>query len=196
MATVGQRPDIESKIEHIAERIIRGRRAKDNQAVKIYRILRISTIVASAAASAGLSHPIISVLQSPGNVDKASVISDTVPGLPLWLTIASVLIYIALFVMRQWYHTDNIEKKAVQSLAAHDSFIRLEAQLEGLLEDEEPRTQLTSLHDNAVALGVNYADVMASRNVCRDEIASYAKDLINEKCRNWNSQMSPDERRK
>jgi len=66
MAELGQRPDIERKVELIADRIVRGKFAKNNKSVQWFRIHRAATLVASTLTSAGLAHPFLSLFSEQG----------------------------------------------------------------------------------------------------------------------------------
>lgn len=196
MAKSGERTDIEQKIECVANRIVRGKLAKNNREVKVYRVNRDLAVLASALGSAGIGHPILAVLGDQGETPALSAALTNFAGLPMWISIVAGILYVAVLLGRRYYQSGDIEKKAFQSLAAFEVFDRLEAQLEGALELEEPMSQLSSLHEMSITLEVNYKSVLPVAKTCREAIKEYQNETITEKCKYWKSKMPKVERRK
>lgn len=195
MAKPGERTDIEGKIESIGGRIVRGKLAKQNKEVKLYSVNKVVTVLASSLASAGVSHPIIVAITDSAQTPTLTAAFNQFTGLPLWLSVLGAGLFLLVVAMRRFYQSGEIEKRAIQSLAAFESFIRLDAQLAGALEVSEPLSQLSSLHEASITLGVNYADVLPESKTCKEAIRQYCKDVIDEKCKHWDSAMPPRERR-
>ena len=196
MARPGERTDIEQKIECVANRIVRGKLAKNNREVKVYRVNRDLAVLASALGSAGIGHPILAVLGDQGETPALSAALTNFAGLPMWISIVAGMLYVAVLLGRRYYQSGDIEKKAIQSLAAFEVFDRLEAQLAGALELKEPLSQLSSLHETSVTLEVNYKNVLPDTKRCKQAIQEFKNDLINEKSKFWSSRMPKVERRK
>ena len=196
MAQPGDRPDIEQKIECIANRIVRGKLAKKNWDVKIYRLNRDLTVLASALGSAGLGHPILTVLSDQGETPPLSAALAQFSGLTMWISIAAGALYVAILLGKRFYQSGEVEKRAIQSLAAFEVFDRLEVQLAGALEVPEPLSQLSSLHEASVTLEMNYKSVLPDTKTCKQSMREFLADLVNEKSKYWRSRMPKVERRK
>jgi hypothetical protein len=196
MAKSGERPDIEQKIECIGSRIVRGKLAKNNPQVKLYRVNKNLTVWASALGSAGVGHPILTVLSDKGEVPTLTAVLGHFQGVSMWISIAAAVLYVVVLLGRRFYQSGEVEKKATQSLAAFDVFDLLEARLAGALEHKEPLGQLTPLHETSMALEEHYRSVMANAKTCKRGVEEFKNDLINEKSKFWGSRMPKVDRRK
>ncbi len=192
MAKRGERPDIEEKLELISERIVRGKEAKNNRVVIFHRLNRIATIIASVLTGMGISNPLLTISKG-GNAKIQDAFTDF-NGLPIWLLAIGIVIFVALIVARQFFVEEGYEKKAIQSVSVHDSFIDLEPDFKSKLQVKEPMSELNPIHEKALALEKSFIQVLPSEDFCKDKIQTYVNKMIEKQCRYWNSNM-PDEER-
>ncbi|MFY9820894.1 MAG: hypothetical protein WAM82_05895 [Thermoanaerobaculia bacterium] len=137
MAAIGKRPDIEEKIGLIANRIVRGRFAKKNKSVMWYRLNRVTAITASALTSIGLANPLLLLASDKGDITLSQAFNSW-NGLPKWLSILGVILFIIGSIARAFYRQEKVEEKAAQSLVLSEAMDRLEVEMQRYLELPEP----------------------------------------------------------
>jgi hypothetical protein len=197
MANPGERHDIEEKVELIADRIVRGKAAKNNREVSFYRLNRGATLVASTLTGAGISNPILSVLAGH---EKTPSITDAFASfhwLPAWLSVTGVAIFLILLVARQFYVDEGFEKRAIQSLSLSESFSALETNFRGKLQVGEPMPQLDSIHQQALALENTFYLIIPTDSFYVQEVKIYVQDLVvtRDFCKYWLANQPTDDRR-
>jgi|GEM_PF-5598616 len=195
MANPGERRDIEEKVELIAERIVRGKEAKKNRVVFFYRLNRLATILASALTGMGVSNPLLTIFTGNSSGAKLQEAFTSFNGFPIWLSVLGITIFVLLFVARQFFVEEGYEKKAIQSISVYESFVALETDFRGRLQNKDPMPKLNEIHENALALENSFAQIMPSDDSCVDKIQDYVNNLIKVRliCKYWDSTM-PEER--
>lgn len=192
MANIGDRPDIESKIKVIAERIVVGKLAKDNkQVIWFLRYRNVNTAV-SALGGAGVSHPFLSIVNGNASVDSYTKYFQ---GIPLVIFVLGGLVFFVLIVFRQFYMGEEVDKKAIQALSLHEAFVRLETDFRAKLQNKEPLEQLNVEHEAALILQKNNTNVIPSVDDHVKEIESYTQNIISKYCAYWNNTVPESERR-
>ncbi|SOD03735.1 hypothetical protein SAMN05216486_11717 [bacterium JGI 053] len=195
MATVGQRPDIEGKVSQIGDRIVRGKAAKANSAVKWYRINRVATITASALTSIGLTNPLLHLVSDDESKVTLSQVFNSWNGVPKLFSFAGVGIFIVGTIALAFYRQDNVEKKAIQSLGLGEAMDQLESEMRKHLETEEPIEQLLPVYERAYALESTHLQAMPNHDQLKARVEEYTSATIAEYCKWWGSAPPMMERR-
>lgn len=196
MASRGERTDIERAIKSIANRIVRGKHARHNKAVKFYRVNRALTLVASTFTSIGVSNPLLTVLSGQSTTPTIGEAFKSFNGLPIIFSVIGVVCFIIVILLKQFYVEEGVEKKAVQALGLFESLVRLEVRFRNYLDLAEPSQQLVTIHESVMALEEAYAMIMPDEdNFDMTQVDMYVQRLIDVKCGNWNSGVQGDERR-
>jgi hypothetical protein len=195
MAAVGQRPDIEGKILLIGDRIVRGRLARKNSAVKWYRVNRVATIAASALTSIGLTSPLLLLLSDQGNTITLSKAFESWNGVPRLFSFLGVGVFVVGTVALAFYRQEKVEEKAIQSLSLVEAMERLEGDLHRHLEEREPMEQLLPLQSQVYALEATHFQAIPRRDNYTAEINDFATKTIDNFCKWWGDAPPPQERR-
>ena len=195
MASPGERPDIESKIEHIGDRIVRGRLAKGNAAVKWYRLYRATTIAASALTSIGLTNPLITLLGDKGSEVTVAQAFGTWSGLPMVFSFLGVFAFVVAAVAFAFYRQEKIEERAIQSLGLSEAMQRLEVEFLTSLEQQDPMEPLLGVYERVCALENTHFQAMPPRAEARTDVKTYVQSVVSEYCKNWTSIRPAFERR-
>lgn len=195
MAKPGERPDIETKIRPIADRIIRARLAKKNRAILLARVRNVAAVTASALTTIGLSNPLFSLVSGKEDQTLNQAFSVAWFGLPKLFSIVGVVIFFFTALALTYYKQAKVEEKAIQSLGLIDAFETVETNLQSGLEQPEPTQQLNVVYNSAVALETTNSKVMPKRNGHRPLVDEYVKQSIQDYCQYWNSSPPSGERR-
>jgi hypothetical protein len=197
MAQPGERTDVEKKIEAIAPRILRGLAAKKNKEVMLYRLNKYSTLVGSTLTGVGLSNPLLSALAGGKNRPNVEEAFTSFNGLPIFFTVAGVVIFLGVILAKNIYASEDIEKKAVQSLGLYESVGRLKLKFEHYLELDEPMEQLGAVHETCIALEDTYAPIMPDDERLDGQlVGDYVGRMITTKSRYWVSEMPVTQRKR
>lgn len=196
MAKLGERCDIEEKVELIADRIVRGKAAKSNREVSFYRLNRGATLVASTLTGAGISNPILSIFAGRDNSPSITDAFTSFHALPAWLSATGVAIFLILLVVRQFYVDEGFEKRAIQSLSLYESFDALDTDFIGKLQVSQPIELIDPLHLQALALEKTFNLVMPKDRFYIQKVKDYVQDLLVTRnfCKYWSSTPTDDRR--
>lgn len=192
MASIGSRPDIESKIKVISERIVVGKLAKDNKQVAWFLTYKNISTAVSALGGAGISHPFLSIVSGGASVDSYTKYFQ---GVPLLIFALGGLIFLLLIMLKQFYMGEEVEKKAIQALSLYEAFVRLETDFRAKLQTKEPLEQLNVEHEAALILQKNNTTVIPSVDDHVKEIDLYTQNIISKYCAYWNNAVPESERR-
>jgi hypothetical protein len=181
MAVSGERQDIEDKIKPIADRLVRGKSAKDSRAVLAYRIRTWAVVAGATLTSLGVTSPLISMISDHGNVK----ISDVLGPFPKSVSFIGVGIFILVAIALAFYNKGKVVEKAIQSLALTDAFDRLEIEFQNGLEQPEPIPQLNLILGSAKTLESSFYQIMPKRDGYQQRIDQYARETIAQYCNYW-----------
>lgn len=180
------RAQIERKIKQVADRIVRGRHATDGWAVWFYQRHRIISVILSVLGTAGLA--------SPQLFSKPTVESGW-PAVGSWSFVGGLLALIGAIAL-QLYNEFGVQKIAIQSLSAKQSYSLVETNLHISLGNEDPIKQLNALLEEANTLWRNFNEVMSKPP---PELDKEATDLTNDMLRQYQEHWqlpASDERRR
>ena len=197
MAEIGERRDIENVIKQISRRLICGIHVDKNKEVFFYQINKIATPLAASFTSVGISHPLLSLIANNTNNNASGkmpfeLLIESFKGLPIIFLIIGAVTYLSILIARQIYQVADVEKKAVASLALHESFIRLKREFEQKVVLNEPAKQLETVRDAVQILELNNATIFPEQNKYIAEINTYTKEIIKTYHKEWDSAPAVD----
>ncbi len=167
------RAQIEKKIDLICKRLIKGKKSKDQKSVKWFYAHKFLSIIFVGGAGAPAFFPIEQMTKG------------------IWVGLAFLLALIF-----EVYKTFQVEKTAIQALAAHEAFSAIEVELENALEEEDPMNSLIKIQEKVQVLNLNFHMSLPEWNAIMDtELGLLVTRLIDHGQGNWSLSESISEDR-
>lgn len=195
MAAIGQRKDIENKVVEITNRIIRGKHARDNGAMRFYQFSSSLKTISAAVTGVGVGNPFLTLLGGTNAAPDISTVAASFKGFPLIFSAIGVGIYIILVSILKLMDSGNLQIKSAKSMALFEIMTKMEMQLRNRLEVPDPMVQLNLLYGDLLTQEINYSEIMPEYDKYSEETTILAAQINKRYCQHWNDSVPELERR-